>query len=397
MKLISSFRCPSFVSLNSHQGMVNQAEDPKMFQLKQSKSVFAAFFVVFAFVFAAGSVAADAQHDIGATRFEIPQTFAGVADPAAALFERLKGEQKTLESAGNTRALDEWLDQVRTLHHRVPVQGGYEVAMIETFTLRSWLRRPHRAVVLLAGSAFRANHFSIEANGYNGAAMIAQRSGFAFAVDYIGVGDSTRPADGHIATYELQRESVRQLINYIRVFRAVPKVDLVGEGYGASIAFELAADGARVRSATGSSMIYREVGAASPLADPGFVGILEASPDGYFFLPGEGSLIFMQGAPQEALDFVAATQGGTYPIDNFLVALERPFFDPTRARAPGLVIHGSRDPIGLSSDIENLAAEYGRSGATLAVNPDAGHAPRIERPEIAGWYWSTLFDFIDLQ
>lgn len=326
---------------------------------------------------------------------EDARLFANVKDPAKAFFASIAAEKKALETSGDTRSLDVYLDEVRTLSHRVPVGDGLELAVTETFTLRSWLRWPHRSVVFLCGSVFRGNHFSIPVDGYDGSAMVAQRAGFAFTVDYIGVGDSTKPIQGRDATYEVQKEAIRTLVRYIRFFRAVPKVDLVGEGFGGAIATDLAADGSRIRSVSMSAMIYREV-SGGPLADSGFVAFLNSIPDGYFFLPGESSQIFMTGAPQAALDYVAATQGGFYPIDNFLVATQRPFFDPAAAQAPGLVLYGVFDFIAVPSDIENLAAEYGPAGATLVVNPAAGHAPRTESPAVAAWYWNTIFDFIDL-
>ena len=326
---------------------------------------------------------------------EDARLLAEVEDPAKAFFASLAAEKKALENSGDSRSLESFLDEVRQLSHRVPVGGGLELAVTETFTLRSWLRWPRRSVILLSGSVFRGNHFLIPVKGYDGGALVAQRSGFAFTVDYIGVGDSTKPIDGRLATYEVQKDAIRALVQYIRFFRVVPKVDLVGEGFGGAIAADVAADGRRIRSVSMSAMIYREVG-TGPLADPVFIDGLNNAPDGYFFLPGESSQIFMQGAPQAALDFVAATQGGFYPINNFLVATQRPFFNPANAQAPGLVLYGVFDFIGVSSDIANLAAEYGPSGATLVVHPGAGHAPRTESPEVAGWYWNTIFDFIDL-
>lgn len=326
---------------------------------------------------------------------EDARQFAGVEDPAKAFFANIAAERKALENSGDTRSLSTFLDEVHQLSHRVPVGDGLELAVTETFTLRSWLRWPRRSVVFLPGSVFRGNHFQIPVKGYNGSSQVAERSGFAFTVDYIGVGDSTKPIDGRLATFEVQKEAVRVLVRYIRLFRAVPKVDLVGEGYGGAIATDVAADGRRIRSVSMSAMIYREVG-TGPLADPVFIDVLNNAPNGYFFLPGESSQIFMIGAPQAALDYVAATQGGFYPIENFLAATQRPFFNPANAQAPGLVLYGVFDLIGLSSDIADLAAEYGPSGATLVVNPGAGHAPRTEAPDVAAWYWNTIFNFIDL-
>lgn len=318
--------------------------------------------------------------------------FEQAVDPAAAFFQHEKLHE-TLED--QSVPLKNLLDRVHTLEHRVPIGGGRELFVTETFTLRSWLRWPHRAVLFLPGSAFRGNHFSIPVQGYDGTAMAARRGMFAFTVDYLGVGESFRPADGRDADFEANLEALETLLRYIRFFRAVPKVDLVGEGYGGSLATQLAADARRVRSVVMSAMLY-DVLIGGPLTDPAFVAFLESSPDGYFFAPPEGSLIFMAGAPQEAIDYVLATQGGFYPTPNFLVAAyDLPFFDPGVARAPGLILFGPNDIVTGPTGVDNLAADYGTSGATLLVNPEAGHAPRIEPPAIADWFWSELFAFID--
>ena len=191
--------------------------------------------------------------------------------------------------------------------------------------------------------------------------MAAQRGFFAYNLDYVGVGESFRPADGREATFEAQIDAVGKLVQRIRSSRQVDAVDLVGEGFGAAIATELAAEPGRVRSVTMSAQIYREV-AAGPLLDPGFVALLESSPDGYFFLPAEGSLIFLVGTPQPVVDYVLATQGGTYPIDNFLVATDRPFYDPAAALAPALVLYG----LTISSPSSRISRTSSPSGADRA-------------------------------
>lgn len=314
--------------------------------------------------------------------------FAGVKDPAVAFFRENRID------LNDTRTVSSLLDQVYTLNHQVPVGDGRYLAVSEHFTLRSWFRFPRRAVLMLNGSAFRGNHFTMPVDGYDGGKLVAQRGGFAYTVDYLGVGDSFKPGDGLEASFEANRAALEVLIRYIRFFRHVPKIDLLGEGYGGALATELSADAARVRSVSMSAMIYREVG-GGPLTDPFFVSLLETSPDGYFFVPGEGSLIFTAGAPQGVVDYIVATQGGFYPTPNFLVAVNRPFFDPSVARAPGLLIYGAFDFIGVQADLENLVAEWGDE-AEFVFNPNAGHAPRTESPATADWFWTTIFDFINL-
>jgi pimeloyl-ACP methyl ester carboxylesterase len=315
--------------------------------------------------------------------------FAEVVDPA------LPYRPAAIESRQEWVS-DKFLDfhQVFTVRHTVPIGQGEYLAVTEAFTLRSWLRFQQRAVVFLPGSVFRGNHWSIPVEGYDGMAAAARRGFFAYSVDYLGVGDSTRPANGLEATLEANTAAMQTLLRYIRVFRPVNKVDLVGEGYGGSVATMLGADSSRVRSVTMSAMIYREVN-GGPLSDPFFLELLRSMPDGYFFIPGESSGMFLDGAPPTVFEYVASTQGGLYPTLNFLVAADRPYFNPRVARVPGLVLYGPGDFIAVRSDVEALAREYGRNGAILSVNQQAGHAPRTQGPAIAEWYWTQVFDFID--
>ena len=317
--------------------------------------------------------------------------FESVTDPARAFFDDPRlGRQIDKRGAG----LDALLDRVFTLEHDVPIGDGRTLFVTETFTLRAWLRFPRRAVLFLNGSAFNGDHFRVPAAGYDATALVAERRMFAYTVDFLGVRNSFKPADGRDADFQANVDAMRTLLRYIRFFRGVPRIDLVGEGYGGSVATQLAADPLRVRSVSMSAMLYREV-IAGPLTDPLFVDLLRNSPDGYFFGPGEGSLIFLVGTPPAAVDFIVATQGGFYPTPNFLVATELPFFDPGVARVPGLVIRGSGEFIAGPTDGLDLAADYGSDGAQLVILDGAGHAPRLEGPEIAAAFWQATFDFID--
>lgn len=317
--------------------------------------------------------------------------FENVVDPA---INWLESEEWTAPRDRSESSRTFNLDSPITLHHNVPLPDGGHLAVQETFTLRSWLRWRPRAVLFLSGSVFRGNHWRIPEEGYDGPLMAAQRGYFAYTVDYLGVGASSRPEDGFEVTRDVNRDAMKVLLRYIRFFRFVPRVDLVGEGYGASIAVELGADSQRVRSVTGSSMVYR-VAAGGPLADPSFVSMLENSPNGYFFIPGEASLIFSADAPTTVQEYIAATQGGLYPVFNFLTGATLPNLDPSVARVPGLIIHGDRDFIAPTDDIRQLAADYGRRGARFVNREDVGHAPRTESPEIAAWYWETVFNFLE--
>ena len=287
-------------------------------------------------------------------------------------------------------------DTVFTAEHIIPLPGGGFVAATETWTERAASRAPRRAVILFNGSAFNRQHWAIPAEGYDGTSILARAGWFAFAVDFLGVGDSFKPGNGTQASFNTQTEAMSVVVDYVRGLRGVPRVDLIGEGYGGGIAVRLAENPGRVRSTVTAAMLYDSPPIAGPLTDPAFIALLESSPDGYFFIPGAGSTIFMAGAPQEAIDFVTATQGGFYPTPNFLAAAYvLPFFDATRARVPGLVIFGRQDFIVGPNGVDGLVRAYGPRGAVLAVREDAGHAPRIERPEIASWFWEETLAFLE--
>jgi len=337
------------------------------------------------------TVFADGNRGVQASFAQDGRGFESAVDPAIAWFESQGLNTKSIK-LGPTGLFD--LHTPITLDHIVPLPGGGHLAVQETFTIGSWLRRPARAVLFLSGSVFRGNHWSIPVEGYQGTAMAAEREYFAFTVDYLGVGGSSIPEDGQEVTLEANRRAIKVLMRYIRYFRGVPRIDLVGEGYGGFLAAELGARPGRVRSVSLAAMLYTEV-TGGPLTDPGFIAALENTPNGYFFAPGFGSLLFMADAPQAARDYVEATQGGFYPVMNFLSGADLPGFDPSVARVPGLVIHGDRDFIAPDDDIRQMAADYGRHGALYVSRPDAGHAPRIESPELASWFWQTIFDFLE--
>jgi pimeloyl-ACP methyl ester carboxylesterase len=317
--------------------------------------------------------------------------FEQVVDPATTYFAQL-GLLDWVDNPSASPGID--LDAFHTLDHLIPLPEGGHIHALETFTLDAWLKPTSRGVLLLNGSAFVANHWSITADGYNGAQILADEDYFAFAVDFLGTGESYRPAHGSDAEYEDNREAMKTVLRYIRYFRDVRKVDIIGAGYGGAMGMELAADRHRVRSVSTSAMIYKQV-QGGPLTNPGFVAFLQSIPNAYAFLEGRGSLIFMAEAPQAAQDFVVVTQGGFYPVDNFLVAADRPFFDPSVGKAPALILFGGLDFIAVREDIEELAADYGSHGAKLVIDENAGHAPRAGSPTEAAWYWQETLAFLD--
>lgn len=314
--------------------------------------------------------------------------FEAVEDPARQLFA-LPEPLAAFAAAADSPA--EILDTVLTLEHDVPIEEGETLRVHEFFTLRSWLRRPKRAVFFLTTTAITADLWRIPVEGYNGPEMAARRGFFAFTADYIGAGDNYRPGLNALdSTFERNLAALKKVVRYVRYLRAVPKVDLVGESWGGSHATQLAADTERIRSCVMSSMSYKT---APPMfTSPQFVAMLKNLPDNYLLAMPEMIVTMATGAPQEVQDYIRETQGGmrlTTQLWQFNEGL--PHFDPSVARMPGLVISGHLE----AADHQALAADYGKEGAEYFEIEGAGHVPRLESPETAKIFWSRVFQFLE--
>ncbi len=313
--------------------------------------------------------------------------FEAIEDPARQLFG-LPDPWSHLRTQSDDP--DQLLDTAASLEHEVPLGGGDKLRLHEVFTLGSWLRWPKRAVLFLSGTAVTANGWTIPVEGYNGPEAAARRGMFAFTADFIGVGGNYRPGmDAAESTFERNLEALETIVRYIRYFRSVPEIDLVGESWGGAMATQLAADTTRVRSCTMSSMSYKAVG--NPVfTSPEFVAMLESLPDNY--LPSNPAMLEpeMAGAPQEVKTYIFETQTGprlTNQLRQFIEGL--PHFDPGVARVPGLVISGHSE----SADGHALAADYGTAGAEF-FELDDGHVQRFRSPATAKAYWDRIFEFI---
>ena len=320
--------------------------------------------------------------------------FGGTGDAVASLVE---SPALWADLKDRSLPLGKALDRVHSRSYRVPYAPGRSLFVTEFFTLSSVLRQPARAAVFLTGPEFRGNFWSIPVEGYNGPEMAAQRGFFAYTFDYEGVGESYLPEDGSEINYQTQTAPVRTLIDRVRQSRQVDRVDLIGEGYGAEIAGQLADEPERVRSVTMSTTTYKNFNPsfAALLFTEEFELFLRSHPNGYwqpFFLDQT-----LANSPNEELrEYVWATQPGVYPTGPILQVWDfaLPTIDAVAAEVPGLVIAGEFDPIPAPGDMEELAADWG-GGATLVVVPGSGHVPRIEAQEAAEQYFEALFDFID--
>jgi alpha-beta hydrolase superfamily lysophospholipase len=292
---------------------------------------------------------------------------------------------------------DAQLDEVHRVGHDIEVAPGRSIHAIETFTLRAFFRWPHRAMLMIPGPVTNAMYYNIDVPGYDGGRILAERGFFAWSADLEGAGLSSMPADGRVATMSRQVENLRVVIERMRATRFVPRVDILGESWGGSVAAELCDDASATRSCVMSSMIYRnasDIGNAT-FRSPEFRALLDSLPNGYLpTFPGF-YLQFVDASPPDVQNFTFATQPGLYSVAPEYAVFDLPFFDPTRARVPGLIIRGENDPNQPLSDTRELARDYGTHGATLAVIPGAGHVPRVNAPPVNETFWTTVLDFVD--
>ncbi len=314
--------------------------------------------------------------------------FEALEDPARELFMLPQPWSALSATSGG---YEELLDTVLTLNHDVPIAEGETLRVHEFFTLRSWLRWPKRAVLFLTTTSVTASLWTIPVEEYNGPEMAAKRGMFAFTADYIGVGANYSPGgDALESTFERNLAALKTVVRYIRYFRAVPKVDIVGESWGGAFATQLAADPGRIRSCVMASMTYKEVGNPM-LVSPQFVAFLKTLEHNY--LPADAAMIEQMavGAPEEVLAYIRETQTGprlTTQLWQMIAGL--PHFDAGVARVPGLVISNSAE----SADGRALAVDYGTDGAAYFEIENSPHAPRLAA-ESVGVFWHQVFDFID--
>jgi pimeloyl-ACP methyl ester carboxylesterase len=295
---------------------------------------------------------------------------------------------------------EEELDRVYELHHDVWVGPHRRVHLVEHFSVRSWVSWPRRGALLLPGTIVTSSFYDIDVDGYRFAEDLAREGFFVFAMDYEGSGESTYPEDGSAVTHEYLVDSARRVLPYIRLLRWIPRVDAIGESNGGAIAAELCADARRVRSCVMSSMLYTDPTPflESVFLDPGFLAFLRSQPNGYLDVTPDLYFNITSRTSPEVTAEILATQPGVYAVEPLLAPVELPWFDPTRAEVPGLIIQGTEDNIATQADADLLAAAYGSAPgaggtATVVRIEGAGHLPRVEPGANTIWT-SAVLDFL---
>jgi pimeloyl-ACP methyl ester carboxylesterase len=289
------------------------------------------------------------------------------------------------------------LNRLFTLEHQVSVGGGRKIHVTETFSLRAWLRFPHRGMLMLPGPLTKGDFFQIDVDGYRGRDIIASRGFFAFTADFEGTGLSTFPADGRSPSQDREVQAMKSVIAQLDAIRLIPKMDVLGESWGGGVAAELCADRAHVKSCTLASMLYKTPSdfANMTFRSPAFRAFLDTLPDGYFPTTPEVYFPITGNSPPAVQAWTAANEPGRYTTVPLYEVFDLPFFDPTIARVPGRIIQGEFDPNQSLDDVRELARDYDRHGAQLVVISGGTHIPRIEPAPRSTQYWNAVTEFVD--
>ena len=291
------------------------------------------------------------------------------------------------------------LGRTWTREHRLDVGEGVQLRVTEMFSLASFVATPRRGVVLLPGPICLGSSFEIDVDGYGFQSDLARDGFFTFAIDYCGTGGSSQPEDGHDLDHDRQVEYVRAAIAQLRALRWLPPVDVIGESIGGAIAAELATDETMVRSCVMSAVLYRTGSSAFETAflDPRFLEMLRGQPDGYMQMSADYYGNIIAGAPPAVARALLANQPGRYAVAPLLQPTTLPWFDPTGARVPALIVQGEHDNVAAHSDADDLAAQYGRTAggrADVVRIQGARHIPRLDGEAQAARFRAVIRAFL---
>ncbi len=291
------------------------------------------------------------------------------------------------------------LDHVFDLEHFIEVEPGVTLHVIEKFSLRSILRFPRRAILMLPATFVTNEFYDAEIPGddsYNAMLRLAKAGFFAFSVSWEGYGQSSYPADGRSVTFERTLSHMGKVIRWIRTSRWAPKVDLMGASFGSSLAITLGGVESSVpRSHIGrivlTSVVYKQFSqfVLDNFFTPEMQALLRSLP--YIETVAEMYLLVMTEAEPEAFYWAATTFPGVYATGPTLEGLDLPVSSAEAGRAPALQAWGTHDPVNTAEDVALLQQEYGGPIELLEIE-GGGHSPLFEPGR--EFFWAGVFDFL---
>jgi|GEM_PF-5747398 len=297
-----------------------------------------------------------------------------------------------------------YCDRLWTIEHDVQLADGATLHVVERFSARSALRFPRRAVVMLPGTLVTGEMYDLDVDPQtrlNALDEVAEAGFFGYAVTYEGYPGSSLPEDGSEVTAASSLVQVGEIIERIRIARGIPKVDLFGTSFGASLAVGLAGSQSpipthHVGRVVVQAMVYASV---TPLFEsvffsPEVLALFESAPGGY--VPTDPSVygLILAGADPDAAAVGFETFPDVYATGPTLEGFELPVVDATVAQRPILQLWGDADLITPLEDVQAFAADYGGSHE-LRVLPGAGHAPYIGDPDTVDAVYGEMFEFLD--
>lgn len=289
---------------------------------------------------------------------------------------------------------------VRTRYWRVHL-GPDRFAVVKRMAPHHPLTR-RAPVLLLPGTIVDAEFVDIPVEGYSTQTTLAQRGFDTYSLEYEGTKRSSFPENGLDVTHDYLVESVRLALDWVYRKSGFRRVHVYGEANGGAIAAELCADARKTRSCILSSMIYREGTAffESVFLDPGFLAFLGGQPNGYLETTPELYFNIAARTTPEVGEWILNHQPGKYAAAMTLEAVQLPWFNPTHAAVPGLVIQGTEENIATQADADDLVNSYGSAAdgggvAQLVRIEGAGHLPRIEPPPLNIEYLEAVLEFLE--
>jgi hypothetical protein len=302
-------------------------------------------------------------------------------------------------------------EPVFRLEYDLPIGQGQHLHVIEEGTVPA-LANPHRRVViLLPGPLLNILSLDTGVTGYDAGEILARAGYVSLAIEPLGTGQSTIPADGRSVNLDAITEAYVRAIDLVRLTHAVARVDVYGEGgMGGLVASKLAADASRVRTASQSAQLYRYPTdqTFATLLSPFFRALLDSLPTGYLVTDAATEAANVQNSPPAVVAALTATQPGSYPsgyaYDLVNAGLPtNPILDITGARVPGLLIEDDIDYAAVEpQDEQAMQADYGSVGGghlqVVVIAGSSTHEPRLGATEGNGRgspFWTALIDFLD--
>ncbi len=291
-----------------------------------------------------------------------------------------------------------------TLEHDVTLADGAVLHVTERFAPSAALRFPRRAVVMLPGTLVTGDMYDLDVDPQtrlNALDEVADAGFFAYAVTYEGYPGSSLPEDGASVSTERSLLHAAEIVERIRYARGVPRVDLFGTSFGASLSVGLAGTDSPIPTwhigrVVVQAMVYESV---TPLFEsvffsPEVLALFESAPGGYIQTDPSAYGLILAGADPAAAALGFSTFPEAYATGPTLAGFDLPVVPAAAGVRPLLQLWGDADPITPFEDVQALAEDYG-GPHELRVLPGAGHAPYIGDPDTVDAVYGEMFEFLD--